>query len=48
MQDLFFDFGGADGFFGNHNGISFEQIAILWDVFLYPAGMNQGDGDEGP
>lgn len=40
MKDLRFKIGGADGFFGDADGISFEQVTIFRNVFLYAAGMD--------
>ena len=40
MQDLRFEFGGVDGFFGDDNGISFEQVTIFGDAFFYATGMD--------
>ena len=48
MKDLRFEFGGADGFFGDDNRISFEQVTIFWDAFFDTAGMDEGDDEHGP
>ena len=40
VKDLRFEFGGANGFFGDDDRISFEQVTIFRDIFFHAAGMD--------